>query len=88
MEVQFQDMGVTIHVSPQEILTGQMKRPLQLSQAGPCLAGCRCAGVPPPQELLPASQRTVSWLTASVLLFSLGYSLLPQGFLLSGSFGF
>lgn len=34
-EVQFQDMGVTIHVSPQEILTGQMKRPLQLSQASP-----------------------------------------------------
>ena len=28
-------MGVTIHVSPQQILTGQMKRPLQLSEASP-----------------------------------------------------
>lgn len=39
-------------------------------------------------QLLPYHQLVNPWLTARSSLFSPGYSLLPQGFLLSGSFGF
>lgn len=37
--VQFQDMGVTIQVAPQEILTRQMKSHLWLYQASPTVEG-------------------------------------------------
>lgn len=37
--VQFQDMGVTLHLAPQEILTRQMKSHLRLYQANPANGG-------------------------------------------------
>lgn len=45
--VQFQDMGVTIHLAPQEILTRQMKSHLQLYQASPAMEGRLTVTFPP-----------------------------------------
>lgn len=49
--VQFLDMDVTIHVAPQEVLTGQMKSHFWLCQASPAAEG-RLVLTSPPGALL------------------------------------
>lgn len=49
--VQFLDMGVTIPVAPQEVLTGQMKSHFWLCQASPVTEG-RLVLISPPGSLL------------------------------------
>lgn len=61
-----------------------------MTPTGPAELAAGALALPPPPELVPGS--AASWpfpgLLFCSLLFSPGYSLLPQGFLLSGSFGF
>lgn len=99
--VQFQDVGVTVHVAPQEIPTNMKATFDSTRQAppggqgsttstGPAELAAGALALPPRPEPVPGS--SASWpfpgLLFCSLLFSPGYSLLPQGFLLSGSFGF
>lgn len=64
--VQFQDMGIMIHSTPQELLTRQMESHLRLYQASPATEG-RLTVTGPAGVLCRAGP----WLTAPVLFSSL-----------------